>query len=349
MATTIAAAIARAASQIGGYFPGNSPYGEWYASRHGDVYNNAQFCAMGLSWVFAQEDALDIFPEHAYTPSGVSWFKSKRRWHNGLSGIRRGDVAYFDFPGAPDRVSHVGIVESVNADGSVNTIEFNTSGAVNGDQRNGRVVARKRRKAYIVGYGRPVYAGAAPAPVESSNNAGFSSEYVAARQAELNVLGYGLAVDGSRGPLTVAAIKDFQTKNGLTPDGLPGPLTAAKLALATKPSTPKRPNCTVLQTAVRAAPDNSWGPDVDKRLTAVREASIWAGTDFPYGVAYAQRVVGAVPDNRWGPKSKGRHRETVARVQVALRSMGFSPGRIDGDWGRNTESAYQSARKACRF
>jgi hypothetical protein len=188
MSASIDQIINRAASQIGGYYPGNSPYGVWYGSRHGEVYNNAQFCYMGLSWVFAHEAALDIFPEGAYTPSGVSAFKSMGRWTPGISGVRRGDVVFFDFPGAPNRVSHVGIVESVNGDGSVNTIEFNTSGTAAGDQRNGRVVARKRRKAYIVGYGRPAYS-AAGNPIDNRP-----------RNADGSLT---LVIDGVRGPATI--------------------------------------------------------------------------------------------------------------------------------------------------
>lgn len=158
MSATATEVINVAKTQLGKYYPGNSPYGVWYGDKVGsNIYNSAQFCAMGLSWCADKAKALDIIPLHAYTPSGVNWFKSKGQWHAGTKGIKRGDIVYFDFPGLPLRVSHVGIVESVNSDGSVNTIEFNTSGTAGGDQRNGRVVARKRRKAYIVGYGRPKY------------------------------------------------------------------------------------------------------------------------------------------------------------------------------------------------
>lgn len=158
MTTTIDNVIAVAASQIGYYErPGGarSKFEAWYPL-------SGQWCAMGLSWAFAQVGALDIFPKHAYTPSGVQWFKNQSRWYNGISNIQRGDAVYFDFPGLPNRVSHVGLVESVNSDGSVNTIEFNTSAVVGGDQRNGGCVARKRRKAYIVGFGRPNYSKSVP-------------------------------------------------------------------------------------------------------------------------------------------------------------------------------------------
>ncbi len=170
MTSTINNVIARASAEIGGFYPGNSLFGNWYAEEHGAVYKNAQFCAMGLSWVFYKEGALDIFPKHAYTPSGVNWFKAKKRWHSGsINEIKRGDILYFNFPGAPDRVSHVGIAERDGSGGRVQTIEFNTSGTVGGNQRNGRVVARKIRSAHIVGWGRPAYQSEKAAKVPAKN------------------------------------------------------------------------------------------------------------------------------------------------------------------------------------
>ncbi len=44
-----------------------------------------------------------------------------------------------------------------------------------------------------------------------------------------NSFGYTLEIDGVFGPLTMEAVKDFQSKHGLTPDGVVGPLTWQKL------------------------------------------------------------------------------------------------------------------------
>lgn len=149
-----------------GYYrrPGTATkFGEWYAKQVGSkVYVTAQWCAIFISYIASAAGASKIIPLHAYTPSGVNWWKAQKQWHNGLSGVRAGDIVYFKFPGI-GRVSHVGIVESVNKDGSVNTIEGNTSSTAAGDQRNSGTCARKRRKAYIVGYGRPKYAAGANA------------------------------------------------------------------------------------------------------------------------------------------------------------------------------------------
>lgn len=98
-----------------------------------------------------------------------------------------------------------------------------------------------------------------------------------------------------------------------------------------------------LQGAVRtpiAGRDNLWGPDTDKRLRAVQQASEFAGPRFPYGVEYTQRVVGTHDDGKWGDKSQSAHDATVSAVQ---RSLGVHD---DGVWGTNTDRAYRAARRA---
>ena len=52
---------------------------------------------------------------------GAAWFKARRRWRDDP---KPGDIVFFNFPGdGVDRISHVGIVESVRPDGSIVTIE----------------------------------------------------------------------------------------------------------------------------------------------------------------------------------------------------------------------------------
>ena len=48
---------------------------------------------------------------------------------------------------------------------------------------------------------------------------------------------YTGAVDGINGPKTIAAVKKFQKRYGLTQDGIVGPLTAAKLGISVNSST----------------------------------------------------------------------------------------------------------------
>lgn len=62
----------------------------------------------------------------------------------------------------------------------------------------------------------------APGPV-------YTKEYIKRIQTLLNQAGYNLEVDGVRGALTIAAVKDYQGKNNLAVDGYPGAKTLASL------------------------------------------------------------------------------------------------------------------------
>lgn len=55
------------------------------------------------------------------------------------------------------------------------------------------------------------------------------SQVVKTLQTMLNVFGYGLAVDGCWGPLTQAAVLNFQRKQKIGVDGIVGPITWARL------------------------------------------------------------------------------------------------------------------------
>lgn len=55
------------------------------------------------------------------------------------------------------------------------------------------------------------------------------SQVVKTLQTMLNVFGYRLAVDGCWGPLTQAAVLDFQRKQKIDVDGIVGPITWARL------------------------------------------------------------------------------------------------------------------------
>ena len=68
-------------------------------------------------------------------------------------------------------------------------------------------------------------------------------------QEQLNKHGYNLALDGIVGPKTTAAIKEFQTANGLDPDGIVGPKTWAAL---TQSQTPTTTTTTPAQTEIKA-------------------------------------------------------------------------------------------------
>lgn len=188
-------------------------------------------------------------------------------------------------------------------------------------------------------------------PKPTYNNLGYSTDWIEKQQEKLRKLGYKVTPDGLRGQETIAAVKAFQKEVGLLVDGIPGPDTAKALDRridAKAPASSKRPDCTGLQRAVRAKQDNMWGVATDRHLYALRAASVWGGSKFPYGVAFTQRVVGTKTDGKWGSLSGEAHTNTVENVQKHLSKLGFDAGEPDGIWGDKTERAFQDARRACR-
>jgi hypothetical protein len=98
----------------------------------------------------------------SYTPSALAAYRSKG-WT--VLKPQQGDLAFFNFSGGRTP-QHVGLVVAVNADGSLITVEGNTSPGDSGSQSNGGGVFRRIRPTrYVVGYGRPRYAPPAPIPV----------------------------------------------------------------------------------------------------------------------------------------------------------------------------------------
>lgn len=148
--------LAAAAAELGTVeSPANSnktKYGRWYGA------DANPWCAMFVSWIFAHQGLplpASTSKGFAYTPAGAAWFQKQGRWTHTP---RRGHVVFYDFPGdGVNRISHVGIVEKVNANGSIVAIEGNTSPGNGGSQRDGGGVYRRTRSTGIVGYGVPAY------------------------------------------------------------------------------------------------------------------------------------------------------------------------------------------------
>lgn len=96
------------------------------------------------------------------------------------------------------------------------------------------IIGRRTREAELIFNGKYHSKPGTAAP--SSNGE------VKAYQDQLDRLGYyDGAIDGIRGPQTIAAVKAFQTAKGLAPDGIVGPQTKAALAAALAPPVPVLP------------------------------------------------------------------------------------------------------------
>src|SRR5829696_2919076 len=231
--TSVQQVLDRARSQIGVVeHPSGSnrtPYGAWYGVQ------GQPWCAIFVSWCTFHEGLplpATIAKGFAYTPAGAAWFQHRRRWTNRAA---PGHIAFFNFPGdSVTRISHVGIVESIQADGSVVTIEGNT------DERGGRTggkVMRKVRRVGIVGYGIPDYDGkpvsskagatAFPGRLLKLGSKGPDVKLAQGRLVHLKVA--RLDLDGVFGPKTAAAVRKFQEDHKLEADAIIGPNTWAAM------------------------------------------------------------------------------------------------------------------------
>lgn len=235
----------------------NVTYNTWYYGRavSGSAY---PWCAAFVSWVADRAKATAIIPKHAYTPSGAAWFQSRKQWSRTP---KVGSIVYYHWTGMT-RISHVGIVEAVNSDGSWVAIEGNTD--VTGGRTGGKVMRQRRTSlGTLGGFGHPAYSGvvstnpptatlqaSAVTAAESPTAApaypgllkrGSKGEGVRTMQTRLkrhcDGAGYGTGsnfADGDYGPGTESAVRWYQTARhgapfNLAVDGQVGPATWASL------------------------------------------------------------------------------------------------------------------------
>lgn len=294
------------------------------------------WCDMTVSYAAAHSDNLSaVMGKFAYTVAHAQAFQKKGRWHYGLGGVRPGDIVFFDWSGTRriGNIDHVGVVEAVHSNGTITTIEGNTSD---------RCKRLRRNSSTIVGYGRPAYGNAKPLPpTDGILRRGSKGAAVKTLQGNLNkVMGSKLVVDGDFGPATESAVKAFQKKYGLTVDGEYGPSSAAMMKAAlkggTKPQEPKpRPpapgkltvdgkfgpaTCAALQRSLNShgaklSVDGSFGPLTKKALQTYLKVTA-DGAIGPQTVKALQKKVGAGVDGQWGP-------DTTRHLQQALNAGTF--------------------------
>lgn len=133
---TLQSVLSLARSQIGTVeSPPNSnnqQYGLWYG------FNRQPWCAMFVSWVLAHCGLADQY-RFASVAASIRWARQNGRH---TTSFRPGYVACRLIDST---TGHTGIVEAVHSDGTVTTIEGNTTIGASGDQRDGGGVWRRRR------------------------------------------------------------------------------------------------------------------------------------------------------------------------------------------------------------
>jgi hypothetical protein len=109
-------------------------------------YGNAAWCDMFVSWV-GQQVGVRGMGQDAYTVEHAKWFQRTGHWG---STPKPGAVVFFAWNGGgTDGIDHVGLVVKANGNGTIQTVEGNTSNAV---------MVRERSVGSVVGYGYPHYA-----------------------------------------------------------------------------------------------------------------------------------------------------------------------------------------------
>ena len=135
---TVSALLQIAAWQVGVL---ESPAGSnrvKYAEEYG--LNGQPWCLMFVWWVF-REAGFNLFRTASCT-AFVRQYRTKAPGQIVQANYKPGDIVFFDFSGKRAKTEHVGIVESVEANGVLVTIEGNTG---TGNDTNGGAPMRRRR------------------------------------------------------------------------------------------------------------------------------------------------------------------------------------------------------------
>ena len=196
-------------------------------------------------------------------------------------------------------------------------------------------------------------------------------------QTELKALGYYYGqITGNAGPKTVAAIKSFQGKNGLTADGIAGPQTIAKIDAAYEA---KGGSSSGSGSSASGLKLNSKGTDVrnlqqdlttlgyywaeitgnfgERTEAAVKRFQEENGltADGVAGTKTLNAIAAAVARKGGTPASGGSAGTTlklnsqgtkVSQLQTDLKQLGYYYAEITGNFGERTEAAVKAFQKA---
>jgi CHAP domain/Putative peptidoglycan binding domain len=208
-------------------------YGAWYGM------NGVPWCAIFVSYCFSVAGCrlpITTSKGFAYCPYGVDWFKDNKKW---FKTPQIGDLVFYNWSG--DGIAdHVGIIESIHSNGSVISIEGNTSTSNNSN--GGQVMRRTREKNYQLGFGRPSYSMVSTSTPNPSFPAwpGYyitltsplmSSNEILRWQKQMINRDWDLGLGGSTGKgdtgefnaRCAQVLKQFQEEKSLEVDGILGP------------------------------------------------------------------------------------------------------------------------------
>ena len=120
--------------------------------------SSAAWCNTFAWWVLNTSGSGDQFPYSAGCQPTLEWFNAKGQYTTDISSAQPGDLIFFDWGKDGPDADHIGIIESVNSDGTLTVIEGNSTNTNGG---NNGVFENTYRMSYdhILGIARPKYDG----------------------------------------------------------------------------------------------------------------------------------------------------------------------------------------------
>lgn len=182
-------------------------YNVWFYGKQ----TTAQWCCIFISWLFGQINRQDLFPKNSACRNFEKWADKNGLKTVSISEAQPADIVTFDFDNVGE-AHHIGIINRVIDNKTIETIEGNTS----------NMVMKKKRTSYRKIY-RPNYT--ANASVFETVKRGSKNTTVMVLQYLLNSIGFNLEVDGDFGIITETAVEIFQKDEFITVDGIVGKIT----------------------------------------------------------------------------------------------------------------------------
>lgn len=170
-------------------------------------------------------------------------------------------------------------------------------------------------------------------------------------QQMLNKNGYNLAEDGVFGGKTLAAVRDYQSKNGLTVDGIVGNNTWGKLTgnTSTTPSTPK--DISQMNTAERLAYYETAKPTYDSTYSDALKAHLEGGipkndiSKLPYNeqiAALTEQIANRQPfnyDYSTDPLYRQYAQQYARNAKMAMQDTMANAAALTGGYGSSSAQA----------
>lgn len=232
---TVGAMLEAYRSKLGEGEPNQIPQA-WYRKRNGSDYaGNFAWCNATVTWAaFASGNynAVCHGKDRAYTPEHAQVFRDHGEWVAGTDeNVRKakpGWIVFFDWGGTNGigAIDHVGIVEKNLHNGTVQTMEGNTSD---------RLLRRVRGASVIAGFGVPKYAPELTRMEKLVKDMpelaqGARGEDVQTMQALLIARSHPeVKITGIMNAVDVKALKAFQKWAKISDDGVCGMDTWTKL------------------------------------------------------------------------------------------------------------------------